>query len=67
MISERTDKCIHKPKGTQELQFDEYSHLGHMCTKEVGYMYCAPKYVFMNFLLRAYHIKKMSIPRVWTG
>lgn len=45
---------MHKPKGTQELQFDECSHLYHMYTKEVGYVYCAPKYVLMKFLSRAY-------------
>lgn len=49
MISERTDKYMHKPEGTQELQFDECSRLDNVCTNEVGYVYCAPKYVFMNF------------------
>jgi hypothetical protein len=44
MISERTDKCIHKSERTQALQFDECSHLGHMCAKGVGYVHCAPKY-----------------------
>jgi hypothetical protein len=36
--------------------------LGHACTKEVGYVYCAPKYVFMNFLLLVFLISFISYP-----